>query len=230
MIHEHVIAILVVLLAFSNAYWWWQSKSDSIDPGQIREWQEPKSPSTIDRVDGTDETVEELSNLLNCKSDDIIETVEGLDHRVRELVKKKESIRTRWIDYWWAGRTEELPAGDQLVITVMLPNAAFEDIKQLAMSATDREKTIAIVGTGSEEAFAVGVSPDFSGEYDATEIASQIAEIGGGGGGGSKGLATGGGVDQSKLESVIKEVGNHLQERTNDTQSPDGEGKTNTDD
>lgn len=170
---------------------------------KLQEWQRPKSPSTMGDPVESDPRADQIADVLNCHPEEVVETVEALDERVRELVKSRDDVRTRWIDYWWEAVVEESEDYHQGPLVVSLEEGSFDDVQQLAKSGSERDRVMVIVYSPEEEAFAVGVSDDLHDEFDASEIAQRIAEAGNGGAGGSKKLATGGGIESTELQGAI---------------------------
>ncbi|MXV61862.1 hypothetical protein GS429_07240 [Natronorubrum sp. JWXQ-INN-674] len=201
-----IAGILFGCLIITNVFWWWRSKSSVIDTESIKEWQRPQSPSTIDRTGTSTQTLEMVTDMLNCRQEDLPEEVEQLDNRIRELNKSIDQTRQRWIDAWWSARKENPPTESEFVIDVIFTSGNFDDIEQLASSAIHQENVILLAGILDDGKFAVGVSSNLSENYAAVNIAKRIAELGEGGAGGTDQLATGGGLTRTELQEAMKQL------------------------
>jgi alanyl-tRNA synthetase len=156
--------------------------------------------------------VSQLSGLLNVNSDDLVERVNGVITRVRELEKELEKVRAATV---LSGAAElaanAVRVGEAAVVATRVPEGtSADDLRKLAVDVRGRldATTPGVVATASaSDGRAVVVLAVNDAARDkglrAGDLAKHVAGQLGGGGGGRDDVAQGGGTDVAKLDDVL---------------------------
>jgi alanyl-tRNA synthetase len=159
--------------------------------------------------------VSQLSGLLNVSSDDLVERVNAVVTRVRDLEKELEKVRGAAV---LSGAAElaanATRAGDAAVVAARVPDGtSADDLRRLALDVRGRLDAAApgVVATASvsdgRAVVVVAVNDAARAKsVRAGDLAKDIAGRLGGGGGGREDVAQGGGTDVAKLDEVLGEL------------------------
>jgi alanyl-tRNA synthetase len=156
--------------------------------------------------------VSQLSGLLNVNSDDLVERVNGVITRVRELEKELEKVRAATVLSAAADlAANAVRAGEAAVVATRVPDGtSADDLRKLAVDVRGRldATTPGVVATASaSDGRAVVVVAVNDAARDkglrAGNLAKHLAGQLGGGGGGRDDVAQGGGTDVAKLDDVL---------------------------
>ena len=156
--------------------------------------------------------VSQLSGLLNVGPDDLVERVESVVGKVRELEKELERVRGAAV-LSGAGdlAAAAVLSGGALVVAHRAPDGTgADDLRRLALDVRGRLDSgvpgvVATASVSDGRAVAV-VAVNEAGRgrgLRAGEIAKEIAGKLGGGGGGKDDVAQGGGTDVGRLDEVL---------------------------
>ncbi|HWC35994.1 MAG TPA: alanine--tRNA ligase [Mycobacteriales bacterium] len=156
--------------------------------------------------------VSQLAGLLNVNSDDLVDRVQAVVARVRELEKELEKVRGAAI----LSAAADLAAGATLtdgvaVVAHRAPDGtAADDLRRLALDVRGRldaavPGVVAAASVSDGRAVVVVAVNDAGRERGlrAGEIAKAVAGQLGGGGGGKDDVAQGGGTDVARLDGVL---------------------------
>ena len=199
-------------LVLANLYWWRREQTVRAGLQTTREWRREAMTGTESGVADDESTGElpagdalrEAAELVNAAPAALPDRVETLDNKVRALTQETDHLRARWAAAWWQGRETQRIDGHR-VVAATLPDGSMDDARELAKYATEHRDCLAIVVAPDPAAFAVGVGGDAAAEFDASAVASRLAEAAGGDAGGTAELATGGGVS-GDVEAAIQRL------------------------
>lgn len=145
----------------------------------------------------------EAAGLLKANPQDLVPAIQRTLDNLKEEKKKREKLAAQG-----AAQTEELQAGEFLLLVSKMQDAEAEDLKNAANKLADSgSMRVALVASiiGSKLLFAVKASPDAVAKgAHAGNLIREVAKAAGGGGGGRPEFATAGGTDPSKLDEAIQ--------------------------
>ncbi|HVV76018.1 MAG TPA: alanine--tRNA ligase [Mycobacteriales bacterium] len=156
--------------------------------------------------------VSQLAGLLNVSSDDVVDRVQAVVARVRELEKELEKVRGAAVLSAAGGLAAGATVmGGVAVVAHRVPDGtAADDLRRLALDVRGRMDSavpavVAVASVSDGRAVAV-VAVNDAGRargLKAGAIAKGVAGRLGGGGGGKDDVAQGGGTDTAKLDEVL---------------------------
>jgi alanyl-tRNA synthetase len=158
-----------------------------------REW-ETNATSETERADRR--AAREAAETLDARVEDLPERVGTLDEERRDLRRELGAVRERWADALWRAHSEADPTSesdDPPVFVVEFESGELPDARAFAKRALD-EDAITLVAAHGDGSYAVAVGEALIEEFDASDIATDLADAVGGGAGGNERLAAGGGA------------------------------------
>lgn len=149
----------------------------------------------------------EAAEHFDARVRDLPERIEALDEERRNLSHELDAVRERWTDLWWTSQADEtLPTNDEpngdipTVRVIEFDDGELPDVQAFADRAMN-ENGITLIAAHGDSSFAVAVSEALTAEFNAENIACEIAEKAGGGAGGSARFASGGGATDALSEA-----------------------------
>lgn len=153
---------------------------------------------------------EELKNLLNCRSEEIIFKVMSLSDRKKELEKELAQLNLKLV----TTKLDEILFNAHKVNGIRVVSSEIDlpegvELKEVADTLREKMKSgvgvLASVKNGSVT-FVCVVTDDLIKKYHAGTIVKEIAKIAGGSGGGRPHLATAGAKDPSRVNEALKSL------------------------
>ncbi|MDR0366084.1 MAG: alanine--tRNA ligase [Bifidobacteriaceae bacterium] len=164
--------------------------------------------------------VSQLTDALKVRPDELVDRVTSLVTKLKAADKAMAAMRLERL----RGQIPDIAAGARrvgqaMLVTATLPDAAVDDLRDMANSVRDRlgEAEPAVVALGSPDpdsgrgvlVVAVNNAGQTAG-LKAGELVGIASRVLGGGGGGKPGLAQGGGPDGAKLDEAWTAIGQAL--------------------
>ncbi|KAB2879620.1 alanine--tRNA ligase [bacterium] len=153
---------------------------------------------------------EELKTLLNCKTEEILEKVEVLTNKKKELEKELIQLNLKLV----TSKLDEILFNAQKVNGIRVVSSKIElpdgvELKEVA--DTLRQKLVSGVGLlasirNENVMFVCVVTDDLMKQFNAGVIVKEIAKVAGGSGGGRPHLATAGAKDPSRVNDALKSL------------------------
>ncbi len=153
--------------------------------------------------------VKEIMKSLTAKEDQILDKIETLKLKVKELERELESIKKKAIVERITDILKVVDKGEYKVAYGKVENLAPNELRDLADVARAKlGKSVVLLASVDKEKGKVNliaaVSKDLTDRVKAGEIIKQVAPVLGGKGGGRPDMAQGGGTEISKLEEAFK--------------------------
>jgi alanyl-tRNA synthetase len=180
-----------IALAGTSLYWRRREQGVKESLTASREW-ETNATSETERADRR--AAREAAETLDARVEDLPERVGTLDEERRDLRRELDAVRERWADALWRAHSGAEPESDDPpVFVVEFERGELPDARAFAKRALD-EDAITLVAAHGDGSYAVAVGEALVEEFDASDIATDLAEAVGGGAGGNERLAAGGGA------------------------------------
>lgn len=179
------------LLVATNLYW--RRREQAVREGMAasEEWEESEG---VHREEIR--AAEAAAKALDTRPADLPEKARVLNRRVRDLESELDDLRRRWVETWWAARTEAaVDPTEPHVLSVRLDDGTLSDAETFGERTAENDREIAIVTAHADSTFVVTVGDALTDEFSAATLAQDLTDRAGGGAGGSDQYATGGGVD-----------------------------------
>ncbi|MBO2533108.1 MAG: alanine--tRNA ligase [Thermoactinomycetaceae bacterium] len=155
--------------------------------------------------------LKKAASLLKANPADVIERVEALQARIKELARENESLRDKLNHLeavQLADRVEEVEGVP--VLTAKVGASGMDDLRRMADDLRDRVKEgVIVLGavSGGKVQLVASVSPRFvEAGLHAGRLVKEVATRCGGGGGGRPDLAQAGGKQPEKLDEALRVV------------------------
>ena len=153
---------------------------------------------------------EELKTLLNCRTEDLIQKIESLSDRKKELEKELVQLNLKLV----TTKLDEILFNAHKVNGIRVVSSEInlpEGVELKDVADTLREKMqsgVGVLATVKNEnvTFVCVVTDDLVKKYHAGTIVKEIAKIAGGSGGGRPHLATAGAKDTSRVNEALKSL------------------------
>ena len=167
---------------------------------------------------GEEETLGEIASLLKVDKDKVVERIERLARREKELEKEVGLLKRGQTK----DRAKELASsateiGKALVVASKLDGLDIDDLREAAdiiVSLLKGRGVAILASTGQDNIlWVVKVAKDLTPELHAGQIIKEVAKITGGGGGGRPDFAQAGGKNPAKAEEALKKGIGIIKER-----------------
>ncbi|MDX1589353.1 MAG: alanine--tRNA ligase [Oleiphilaceae bacterium] len=167
---------------------------------------------------GNEKRLREVSALVKCNSDTVVESVQTLMERHRQLEKKLDQLQGKLA----SAKGSDLADQAVQVSGVAVVSAQLEGADRKALMETvDQLKNklgtgVVMLGTADSEGkvtLVAGVSKDLAGQLRAGDLMKDIAPMVGGKGGGRPDMAQGGGNDPARLQQALAAVSGWVEEK-----------------
>lgn len=194
--------LLGCLVGITHLYWWRRERTVRERLASAREYDTRDAGSTIDTETLT--AAQTAAEVVDGRVEDLPETVEALDQKVRDRTTELNRTRQCWAETWWETRLDH-SQDSPLIAALSMRTGTLADGKALATQVpTD---AIVVVAAQRDESFAVGVGQQWTDTVPATEIGDWIIEESNGKGGGDHRLACGRAfVSETGLERIADRI------------------------
>ena len=161
------------------------------------------------------EAIERVKEVLKANEPELVEAVERLAHRERQLEKQVEQLRWKLAQARLGEQVRPVTpktagAGEVLVLSarVDLDRSQMRDLVDVLRNKLLPSGVIVLGSAqdGGKVALVVAVSKDLTTRLDAGKIAQAVARQVGGTGGGRPDLAEAGGKNAAELDGAIRQV------------------------
>jgi alanyl-tRNA synthetase len=195
-----------IALVGTTLYWRQRERTVRESLTVSRDWETNTKTNDDEREE--QRAARKAAEHLDTRVEDLPERIATLDEERRDLRRELDAVREQWAESWWMMRADADGDTDDPVHVIEFDSGELPDARAFAKQAMN-EDGIHLIAAHGDGSFAVGVGEAWISDFNAADIAREIADRAGGGAGGNDRTASGGG-GTGALGEICRDVKEEL--------------------